>query len=1128
MDEDDKVVDAAKSLAEAGVKVLKVSLELLLDHSFLQWALGHVGIKIENPGATVPNTSAVDAIEAFAKSEGTTDLADLVDLLAQIDALAIHIRGLIIALSNEDDEEKIIRAVSLIVGVALIATLKFGFPKTHRALQAAGLLSDGLPDYEATQFTKDALVDLFNGDLQWGDTLALAAVGWFTLELLDELPGNKSGMLYGWEPDPNTTTPIVDRISDRILSVYAGYESDIADLGATLQTSAIIVPESHGGPGFMFSLGGSGTVSIPIDRYEIAVEVSAPAPGVFFIGPDSQAWGEPDATLTIHLRPDDDLNVVRPTLYFGASYLSLGHMEVGFELGMDRQRLIVDFKKTELYLKAQEDSGSFLNSILPDDGMQAILNFGLAVNLGDGSVSLSEGTSLKIVLPIGGDGVLGVRISYLIIEIGIDSERDSFATVNEISATFDVKWGGFHMAIERMGLKLYLPPRENTFTNDNMWQRVVDFKPPTGLGVALDTEAVSGGGYLFFDADNKEWGGVLHLDIKEVIAITVLGLIQDGLPDAPDDYALVLLGTVEFPPPGLSTFPNVYIEGLGLLFAHNRGIDTDVLRQGIKTGLVDGILFPSDPVANAPQIINDMRRLFPVEQGRQAAGLLVKLGFGGSGAVSLKLGVALEWPEPFVLVIMGNLTIKLPSQKAKKPVAQVLADFALIWDDGDNMISFDAALRDSYVAEVYVITGEMAARYHYADPKIFVLSVGGYHPAFNASEALPARAQMPRVERVSIAFGTGSNPRIRALGYLAITPNSFQVGVRAEVVAKKSGFSLEGWIGVDALFQFDPFYFVIDFSAGVRIKKGSRTLFSMTLEGRLEGFTPTRISGRVKFKVLFVTVKIRVSLTIGADTPIFGGDVDLLPIITDALDEDAAWTAVQELGFSQCATLQPVEAEQNALLLHPGLTLSVQQNLVPLKQTLDLFYGSRIRNDDRFEIKALMIADEEVDLVDVQQDFSPAQFHEMSDGEKLSRPSFEPAPAGVQDAAPGYVAGPMVEADMSYETILIDARSDRSTRLDDYVIDWEMFASSQTFNKAFEANRGNFGSEPDSIVVPPIQVEPPGFVVATRDRIRLADAITAQALPYQEAKARLDEHLQEHPEHADKLQILAAHQVEIA
>ncbi|MGH2708417.1 MAG: DUF6603 domain-containing protein, partial [Actinomycetota bacterium] len=476
------------------------------------------------------------------------------------------------------------------------------------------------------------------------------------------------------------------------------------------------------------------------------------------------------------------------------------------------------------------------------------------------------------------------------------------------------------------------------------------FKPPTGVGFAIDTPAVTGGGFLFFDRENEEYAGVLQLAIAEKFDLTAIGLITTRLPDGVEGFSILAIASVEFSP-GIQLIWGFTLDGVGLLVGVNRSVMLDVLRSGVRNGTLDGILFPDDPVRNAPKIISDLRSVFPPTLDRHVFGFLLFISWAGlKSSFSLKLGVVLEVPAPVKLVILGQLEITLPSQKLG--IVLIRCDIVGIWDQAAESISVDAALRDSKVGE-FPLTGEMAVRGSWGREKIFIIAAGGVHPGFNPPPALPT------LKRLQIALGTGDNPRLRLQGYLAITSNTFQVGARAELHARASGFTLEGWAGIDALFQFDPFKVVVDFSAGVEIKRGSRVLFSLTLKATLEAFTPIRIDGKVKFKIFFVSFSIPVHLSLGAAQQAILAAIDVLGELMAALEDSNNWAGELPGRRDMLVTLRDTPASDE-LMVHPLSLLSVRQQVVPLGIEIQVYRNTRPSGVRRFEITTVEVNGTEV------------------------------------------------------------------------------------------------------------------------------------------------------------------------
>ena len=83
------------------------------------------------------------------------------------------------------------------------------------------------------------------------------------------------------------------------------------------------------------------------------------------------------------------------------------------------------------------------------------------------------------------------------------------------------------------------------------------------------------------------------------------------------------------------------------------------------------------------------------------------------------------------------------------------------------------------------------------------------------------------------------------------------------------------------------------------------------------------------------------------------------------------------------------------MLLHPLGTLTVKQSVVPLNLDISRFGQAAPAGARRFTISSVSLGGQNQTTRPVKDFFAPAQFFEMSDDEKLSRPSFEPMAAGV-------------------------------------------------------------------------------------------------------------------------------------
>jgi hypothetical protein len=880
----------------------------------------------------------------------------------------------------------------------------------------------------------------------------------------------------------------------------------------TLELGIALVPEDDGGPGFILGLGGGGKMTLPLSTsWSLEFDGKTPTRAVIFLNmadiSDSAVIGPPGAGLSLLFKKKDKYLQRRAKLPdVDGLTISFGGFSFGVELAAEKFELRAISTDNTLVISSKE-ADSFVRDSLPAEEIRADFGVGLAYDLIEQKVRFTDGTRLKVVLPLA-KTILGVQLVYLTLEIAPTTEGD--AARIEVSGSFLVKWGPFKSAIDRIGLEARLPPPQDE-TGAADWSKAIGFKPPTGIGFSIDSPGLTGGGFLFFDRDAQEYAGALHLAIADKFDLKVIAVITTVLPDGGDGFSMMAIGSIEFAT-GVNLIWGFTLEGVGLLVGVHRSMVLEVLRTGVRNGTLDQVLFPRDPVMNAPKIINDLRAVFPTTRDRHVFGALLLISWAGQkNSLKLKLGVVLEVPAPVILAILGQLELTLPTDKAG--IVLIKADIVGIWDQAAKSISVDAALRDSKIGKFPMI-GEMAVRGNWGPQRVFIVAVGGVHPAFNPPSALPS------LRRVQIAVGTGDNPRLRLEGYLAVTSNTFQVGARAELYANKSGFTLEGWVGIDALFQFDPFKVEVDFSAGVEIRRGSRVLFSLTLKATLEAFTPIRIKGKVKFKIFFVSFSIPVNLTLGSPQDVVLAAVDVMEDLVTALNDVNNWAGELPRGRETVVTLRDAPSG-DGLMVHPVASLSVRQQVVPLNLDIQVYRNARPSGDTRFEVTHAELNGKQIDTEDVKDFFAPAQFLEMSDDEKLASPSFEELPAGVTLGGDAFTHGGSVSSVLTYETILIDRQAGRLIRLADYPLTAEVFAAAAEFGSAGQSPTSTTGTGKHRAPGLGIEVSAPSFVVAGVDDLV---AVEGFAGTYAQALAALRARLETHPGDLGRLQVVGLHE----
>ena len=362
----------------------------------------------------------------------------------------------------------------------------------------------------------------------------------------------------------------------------------------------------------------------------------------------------------------------------------------------------------------------------------------------------------------------------------------------------------------------------------------------------------TGGGFLRLDPDKGEYSGVLQLELQDTIALNAIGLLVTKLPDGASGYSLLVIITAEgFQPIPLGLGFN--LTGIGGLLAINRTFDEDVLRAGLRNHTLDSVMFPRDPIRNAPQILSNLNHVFPPAIGHHLFGPVAQITWGAPALITANLALVLEIGARLRLLILAQVAAVLPTPE--QDLIRLQMDAVGIIDFDQGTAALDATLHDLRLLRKFPLTGDMALRLSWETNPSFALAVGGLHPAFRPPPGFP------KLDRIALSLGS-DNPRLRCEAYFAITANTVQFGAHAELTASAAGFTLAGQAGFDVLIQLAPFAFLAEFYAQLQLKRGSTNLFKVRVEGALAGPRPLHLKAKATFEILWWDVTVRVDATL--------------------------------------------------------------------------------------------------------------------------------------------------------------------------------------------------------------------------------------------------------------------------
>ncbi len=675
--------------------------------------------------------------------------------------------------------------------------------------------------------------------------------------------------------------------------------------------------------------------------------------------------------------------------------------EFGFEGQIKGGKLVVSL----------EGADGFIGEVLSGVAFEADFDLGFGWRAGSG-VYFSGSGALEIQLPL--HLTLGpVDINALTLTIGIDGNKFPIALAADIKAML----GPLQAIVQQVGVGAELTFPDNKKGNAGPANFALDFKPPTGVGLSLDVGIVRGGGFLGIDPARGEYSGAIELTFAEFLSLKAIGLITTKMPDGSNGFSLLIIITAEFGA-GIQLGFGFTLIAVGGLVGLNRTMNLQALMEGIRTGAVESIMFPQNVIANAPKIISDLRTIFPPQEGKFLIGPMAKLGWGTPTLMSVSLGVIIEIPGN--IAILGVLKIAIPADDVALIVLQVNFAGALEFDK--KRLYFFAALFESRIVFL-TIEGEMGLLVAYGGDPNFVVSVGGFHPRFN-----PPPLPFPSPKRISVSLLSSPISRITIQGYFAVTSNTIQFGARADIFYGLDILNVQGHLAFDALFQFSPFYFIIEISASMSVKVFGAGLFSVGIRGMIEGPNPWHVKGHGSISLLFWDIDVDFETTWGESQNTNLPPINVMNRFKAEVEKASNWRALLPTGNNLRVSLRQMPPDETAMVLHPLGTLHISQMSLPLELKLDKVGNQKPEDVNRLSIKVVGGGLERVR--DAFEQFAPAQFQNFSDADKLSRPAFAPEKSGLDLAPTGQDvrSSSMSRRTVRYEEIIIDSNYKRFQR----------------------------------------------------------------------------------------------------
>ena len=229
------------------------------------------------------------------------------------------------------------------------------------------------------------------------------------------------------------------------------------------------------------------------------------------------------------------------------------------------------------FVLSAEGADGFIAAILPKNGVGFGTDLTIGLSTRDG-IYFRGTTNLEITVPahvqLGPVEVQGLTISATPSADGIPIG---------LGATLRVSLGPLTASVEGIGLTATLGVRSAMDGNLGPVDLGLGFKPPKGIGLAVDAGMVTGGGYLYFDPDTGEYAGAIDLTFAGTVAVKAIGIITTKMPDGSPGFSLLIIMSAEFAT-GIQLGFGFTLLAVGGILGLNRTMNLQALIDGVRAG----------------------------------------------------------------------------------------------------------------------------------------------------------------------------------------------------------------------------------------------------------------------------------------------------------------------------------------------------------------------------------------------------------------------------------------------------------------------------------------------------------------------------------------------------------------
>lgn len=309
-----------------------------------------------------------------------------------------------------------------------------------------------------------------------------------------------------------------------------------------------------------------------------------------------------------------------------------------------------------------------------------------------------------------------------------------------------------------------------------------------------------------------ELGGMVTVKTSK-FGLTLLG----SFAKTDDLVSAFLYGVLDQPLGGPAFF---VVTGLALGFGYNRTVVAPAIEKVATFPLVAAVTSPQ-PTSSAAQMLSSLGAALPISRGDMMLAAGVK--FTSFKLIETFALLTVTFGNSLAVNLLGVSTLVVPPKEAQASGKAELVHVEMAFKASYLVETGALDVRAQLTPASYLlsrdchVTGGMALCTWFQGPHEgdFVLTIGGYHPAFQVP------AHYPTVPRLGLSWQVTRELAFRGSMYMALTPGLFMIG--GSLQATYTSGSVRAWFLAEAHFLvgWQPFHY----SARLAVRVGASCTF---------------------------------------------------------------------------------------------------------------------------------------------------------------------------------------------------------------------------------------------------------------------------------------------------------------